>query len=50
MHVSEPKIAALETVSELGVIESQQVQHSCVEVVHVDFILDGVEPQFVGLT
>ena len=49
VHIRQPEIAALEAVAEAGVIEAEQVQDGGVQVVDVDFVLGGVEAEFVGL-
>lgn len=48
MNVGKPEWSSLEFKRQLGVIESEEVQQSGVEVVNVDTILDGVEPEFIG--
>jgi len=48
VHIGQPEVAALEAVSQLGVIESQQVQDGSVQVVHVHGILDRVEAKLVA--
>ena len=50
VDVGEAEIAPLEAGGELGVIESEEVQDGGVEVVNVDFVLDGIEAQFVGFS
>ena len=49
MHVRQAEIAALEFVSQLRVIQAQQVQHGGVQVVDVHPVFHHVEAKFVGL-
>jgi hypothetical protein len=42
MHVGEAVMAALELVGEAFVINAEEVQHGGLEIVDVDFVLDGV--------
>src|SRR5205823_4033476 len=48
-HVSQAEVAALEFVSELSVIEAEELQDRGVQVVDVDGILDDVPAEFIGL-
>src|SRR5262245_36098131 len=50
LHVREPKIPALETEGELGVLEAQQMQNGRVDVVHVRAGFDGAKTEFVRVT
>src|SRR5689334_10124213 len=50
MNVCQPKITALKAVDQFGVIESQQVQDSGVEVVDVDAVFGCIEAELVGFT
>ena len=47
-HVREPELASLEEVSQLLVIDSQQVQDGRLQVVDVDAAFDDVESVVVG--
>ena len=49
MDVGEAEVAALESRGELGVIEAELVEDGRVEVVDVDFVLDCVKAEVVGL-
>lgn len=42
-HVRKPEVAALELVSELQVIETQQMQNSGLQIVDVHAVFDGIE-------
>ena len=48
MNVRQSEVTASELVCELQMIESQQVQHGGVQVVQVDFVLDGEVTIFVS--
>ena len=48
MHVGQPVVAALEFVGEAFVVNAEEVQHGRLEIVDVDFVLDGVEAEFVA--
>ena len=48
MHVGEPEVAATVAVGEFRVIESEQVQHRGLQVVHVHRLLHGLEAELVG--
>lgn len=50
MHIGQAEITALESIGELPVIHSEQVQERGVEIVDVDFVLDGIEAKFIGAT
>src|SRR5207248_10254607 len=46
-HIRKPKVAALKTIGQLRVIESEQVQNRRVQVVDMHFVLRRVETKFV---
>jgi hypothetical protein len=46
-HISQAKVAAAITVGEPLVVEAEQVQAGCVEVMHVDPLLDHLEAKIV---
>src|SRR5439155_11380271 len=48
--IRKPEIPALVTVSQLSVFDTETVQHGCLQVVNVHFVLDGKESEFVRLT
>ena len=48
MDVGEAEVASLKTVGQLRVIESKEVQHRGVQVVHVDGVFDDVVAEIVG--
>ena len=48
VDVGEAEVSALGTVGEFGVVEAEEVKEGGVEVVDVDFVLHGVEAEFVG--
>ena len=48
VDVGEPEIAALGAVGEAGMIQSEEMQERGVEIVDVDWIFDGVEPEIIG--
>jgi hypothetical protein len=50
VHVGEAETAALKFVSQLGVVETEQVQNGGVEIVNMNTIPDHVEAQIVGLS
>ena len=50
VNVSEPIIPSLEAMSQLFVIESQQMEYGGMQVVNVDRLLADVEAQFVRRT
>ena len=50
VDIGEPEVAARVAVGETFVIESQDVQDCCVQIVEVDFVLDGVVAVVVGRT
>ena len=49
MHIGQARVAALEAVGQLFVIESHQMQNRRLQVMRRDFIFDNTETQFVGL-
>src|SRR5437870_8975373 len=49
VDVGEPEIAALEAISEFGVVKAEEVQQRGVQVVDVDTIFGHVESELVGL-
>ena len=48
MNVGQPEVAAGVAVGELLVVEAEQVQNRRVQVVNVDFVLDGSKAELVG--
>lgn len=46
-HVGQPKIPALKTIREFGVIESKEMEQGRVQVVNVNFIARDVEAKVV---
>ena len=44
MDVGKPEVAPLETEGQLRVIEAEQMQDGRVQIVHVNAVLDDVEP------
>ena len=48
LDIGQAEIAALETVGQFRVIESEQMQQRRVQIVHVDLVLHDVETEFVG--
>src|SRR5437867_1917539 len=49
MHISKPEIAALEAEGQLLVIQTEQMENRCMQVVHMHAIFDRVKTKFVGL-
>src|SRR5689334_513253 len=49
MDVGQPEWASLELVGEFCVVESEQVQHRRVQVMHVYFVLRDIEAKLIGL-
>ena len=49
MHIGQAEVAALEFVGELGVIYAEAVQNGRVQIVDVDWIIDDVVAEVVGL-
>src|ERR1051326_4236781 len=49
MHIGEPEIAALKTISELGMVKAEQVQDRRVQIVNMDLVPGGVKPELVRL-
>ena len=49
VDIGEAEVAALKTIRQPGVVEPEQVQQRGVQIVDVDPVLNGVEPEFVGL-
>src|SRR5439155_25182276 len=47
MHVGKTIVAALESVGQPGVIQTEQVQNRSMQIVHVHFVFDGVKTEFV---
>src|SRR5262245_62140200 len=47
-HISQTHFAAAELVREAGVIQAQQVENGGVQIVYVDFVLDGEVSVLVG--
>jgi len=50
VHVRQSEIAALEPIGQLGMVESQQVQNSGVQIVHVHLILYYLEAELVAFS
>ena len=48
VDVGQSKIASLETVGQFGVVEAQQVQQRCVQVVHVNSVLHRVKAELIA--
>jgi septum formation inhibitor-activating ATPase MinD len=48
VNVGQSKISARESVRQLGVIETHQVQHGRMQVVHMHSILNRLESNLVG--
>src|ERR1022692_2348269 len=48
VDVGQAEVSALETVSEPGVVETEQVQNGGLDVVDVDGVFDDVEAKFVS--
>lgn len=46
--IGEAEIPAAETVSQLFVIKTQQVQNGCLEVVHMDLVFNGLLAELIG--
>src|SRR6185295_490177 len=49
MHIGQTKIATLKSVSQLRVIQAEQMQNRRVQIVDVDFVFDRVKTEFVRL-
>ena len=47
MNIGQPEITAGMAESEFLMIQSQQVQHRCVQIMHVDFSVHGHMTQFI---
>src|SRR5260221_7824576 len=47
MNVGEPKIAALESIGQPGVVQTKQVEDRRVQIVNVNFVFDGIKSQFI---
>ena len=47
VDVRQPDVASAETEGEPGVVQAEQVQDRGMEIVHADFVLDAVQPEFV---
>src|SRR5215475_12637979 len=50
MHIRQPEISSLKLVSQPLMIDSQQVQNCCLQVMNVDRIANDVVAVIVGLT
>ena len=48
--IGEPEVSTLESIGQLGVIETENVQDCGVQVVDMDAVFDHVESQFVALS
>src|SRR6266511_2878585 len=48
MHVGQPEVTAVVTVSQFLVVDAQQVENRRVQVVHVDFVGGGLVAKIVG--
>ncbi len=48
MDVAQPELAAVETVRQLLVVETQQVKNGRMQIVDVHAVLDSVVPELVG--
>ena len=49
MHVGQAEVAALESVSQSGVLDAEQVQNRGMQIVDVNLVFDRVESEFIGL-
>lgn len=49
MHVGETKVAAMESIGELFMIESKKVQYRGLEVVDMDLAFDDTKAEVIGL-
>lgn len=47
LDVGQPEVARLETVRQARVVDTEQVKHRCVQIVHGDAILNDVVPDVV---
>ena len=48
MHIGESHVAAAEAVGELFVVDSNQVKHCGVQVVHFSLVLNRLVTEFIG--
>lgn len=48
MDVCQPKVSSLESVGEFKVIDAEEVENGRMQVVDMDLVLDGVEPEIIG--
>ena len=48
VNIGEPEVTPLKSVGEFGVIEAEKVHDGRVQIMNVDFVLGGVEAEFVG--
>src|ERR1700722_14274317 len=47
VDIREAKVAALEAIGQLLVIEAEQMQNGGVQIMHVDFVLAGIEAKII---
>jgi hypothetical protein len=47
VNIGQPEVAALKTERQFLVIEAEQMQQRCVQVMHVNTILDHIEAEFI---
>ena len=48
MHVGKPKVAPAVPVGQLLMVQADQMENGCPQVVDVALVFDGVIPKFVG--
>ena len=48
MHIGESIVAALEAIDQTFMIQAQAMQHGCLQVVHVAWVLSDVVAEVVG--
>ena len=49
-NIRKTEITPLEAIDQLGVIESQQMQNCCMQVMDMHLVLNHIEPQIVAFT
>ena len=50
VNIGQPKISTCIPISQLLVIEPQQVQQRCVQIMHMNLVLDRLVPELIGRT
>jgi hypothetical protein len=50
VDVGQSEVASTVTVSQSFVIDSEQVEQSRMQIMHMDFVLSGVKPKIIGCT